>query len=225
MSGPDTAPPAAGQKAPAKKAKSGWVNILVDYGPLLIFFIVYRYYRPDGEDPAGEIFAVIRGTGAFIVAAMVALAVSKWRLGKVSPMLWLSTALIVGFGALTIFFADPVFVQLKPTIIYVGFGVALLVAWHRGKALLKVLLEAAFEGLSDEGWLKLSRNWGLFFLALAALNEGMRLYMDFGAWLAAKLWVFMPLSFLFTFTQLPMLLRHGLSVEAEEKVVQNPPTE
>lgn len=216
--------PESGTPSPApKKARSGWVNILVDYGPLLVFFLTYRAYRPEGEDPAGEIFAVIRGTGAFIVAALVALAVSKWRLGKVSPMLLLSTALIVGFGALTIFFADPVFVQLKPTIIYVLFGVALLVGYWRGKALLKTLLEAAFEGLSDEGWLKLSRNWGVFFLFLAALNETLRMTLSFGDWLAAKLWVFLPLSFLFTFTQLPMLLRHGLTVQGSEEEQSNPP--
>ena len=214
-------PPAGSEKKP----RSGWINLAVDYGPLLVFFFTYRFYSPDGDDPLGEIGAVIRGTGAFILAALVALAVSKWRLGKVSPMLWLSTALIVGFGALTIFFADPVFVQLKPTIIYVGFGALLLGGWWRGKALLKVLLEAAFEGLSDEGWLKLSRNWGVFFLMLAALNEFLRWYLDFGDWLAAKLWVFLPLSFLFTFTQLPMLLRHGLALEAEKKVIQNPPPE
>jgi intracellular septation protein len=210
---------------PAKKPKSGWVNLLVDYGPLLVFFLTYRLTAPDGDDTAGEILAVIRGTGAFIVAALVALAVSKWRLGKVSPMLWLSTALIVGFGTLTIYFQDERFIQWKPTIIYVSFGVTLLVGWSRGKALLKTLLEAAFDGLNDEGWLKLSRNWGWFFLFLAVLNTGLLYTISFEAWLAAKLWLFMPLSFLFTFTQLPMLLRHGLSVEAEKEAVQNPPTE
>ena len=209
--------------APPKRAKSGWVNVLVDYGPLLIFFLTYRYYKPDEADAAAEIFAVIRGTGAFIVAALAALAISKWRLGKVSPMLWLSTALIVGFGALTIFFANPVFVQLKPTIIYVAFGIALLIGYWRGKALLKVLLEAAFEGLSDEGWLKLSRNWGVFFLLLAALNETLRQTLSFGDWLAAKLWVFLPLSFLFTFTQIPMLLRHGLAAEGLREEEGTPP--
>jgi len=208
-----------------KKPKSGWINLLVDYGPLLVFFIAYRFYSPDGEDTAGEILAVIRSTGAFIVAALIALAVSKWRLGKISPMLWLSTLLIVGFGALTIFFGDPLFVQIKPTIIYVTFGALLLGGWYRGKALLKLLLEAAFEGLSDDGWLKLSRNWGVFFLALAVLNEGLRQYLTFGDWLAAKLWVFMPLSFLFTFTQIPMLLKHGLALGEEDEVVKNPPPE
>lgn len=210
-------------EASAKKAKSGWINVLVDYGPLLVFFLTYRHYSPGGDDPAGEVLAVIRGTGAFIVAALAAVAMSKWRLGKVSPMLWLSTALIVGFGALTIYFADPVFVQLKPTIIYLGFGVALLLGWWRGVALLKMLLEAAFEGLSDAGWLKLSRNWGLFFLVLAALNETLRNTLSFGDWLAAKLWVFMPLSFLFTFTQLPMLLRNGLSTQGQEEETATPP--
>lgn len=211
------------QEAP-QKPKSGLINLLVDYGPLLVFFLTYKYFAPaDGDSPLAEIGAVIRGTGAFIVAALIALAVSKWRLGKVSPMLWLSTILIVGFGALTIFFGDPTFVQLKPTIIYVGFGVLLIGGWMRGKALLKYLLEAAFEGLSDGGWLKLSRNWGVFFLALAALNEALRFYLTFGDWLAAKLWVFMPLSFLFTFTQIPMLLKHGLALGGQEEERETKP--
>ncbi|WP_126172470.1 inner membrane-spanning protein YciB [Altericroceibacterium xinjiangense] len=212
-------------QAGEKKPKSGWINLLVDYGPLVVFFLVYRHYSPEGEDPAGEIFAVIRGTGAFIAAAVVALITSKLWLGRISPMLWLSTGLIVGFGALTIFFGDPLFVQLKPTIIYLLFGTSLLVGYWRGKALLKVLLEAAFEGLNPEGWLKLSRNWGIFFLLLAGLNETLRLTLSFGDWLWAKVWVFVPLSFLFTFTQLPMLLKHGLGKEDADEVAQNPPVD
>ena len=212
-------------EAEAKRPKSGWLNIFVDYGPLLVFFLTYRYFAPDGEDMVGEIFAVIRGTGAFIVAALAALAFSKWYLGRVSPMLWLSTALIVGFGTLTIYFQDERFIQWKPTIIYVGFGALLIGGWLRGKALLKVLLEAAFDGLSDEGWLKLSFNWGLFFLVLAVLNTTLMYTISFDNWLAAKLWLFLPLSFLFTFTQLPMLLRHGLSLEDKAEVLENPPHE
>jgi len=212
-------------EAQTKKPKSGWLNIFVDYGPLLVFFLAYRWFARDGEDMAGQILAVIRSTGAFIVAAIAALAFSKWYLGKVSPMLWLSTALIVGFGTLTIYFADEFYVQLKPTIIYLLFGVALLAGYWRGKALLQTLLETAFEGLSHEGWLKLSRNWGVFFLFLAALNETLRMTLTFGDWLAAKIWVFLPLSFLFTFTQLPMLLRHGLNLDEKAEVLENPPSE
>ena len=202
---------------------SGWLNVAIDYGPILVFFLVYRWSKPDGDSPSGEIFAVIQSTGAFIVAAIAALIFSKWKLGKVSPMLMLSTALIVGFGALTIWLRDERFIQLKPTIIYVFFAIALIGGWLRGKALLQTLLEAAFEGLDREGWLKLSRTWGVFFLLLAGLNEALRYWLTFGDWLWAKLWVFMPLSFLFTFTQIPMLLRHGLNTEGLKEEEANPP--
>lgn len=208
------------------KKKSGWLNLLVDFGPILVFFLVYRHYAPaDREDALGAVMAVVAGTGSFMVAAVLALGFSLWKFGRVSPMLWLSTALIVFFGAVTVVMQDPFYIQIKPTVLYIAFGVALLVGVARGKALLRYLLEAAFEGLSDQGWLKLSRNWGWFFLVLAALNEGLRHYLSFGDWLAAKVWLFMPLSFLFTFLQIPMLLRHGMAPAAEVEVVENPPHE
>lgn len=207
-----------------RKAASSWLNVAVDYGPLLVFLGVYRWKAPADPDPVGELSAIIAGTAAFMLTAVIALAISKWRLGKVSPMLWFSTALIVGFGSLTIFFGDPTFVQLKPTIIYACFGLALLGGVLAGKALLKVLLEAAFEGLTDEGWLKLSRNWGVFFLALALLNEVLRAQLRFESWLWAKLWVFLPLTFLFTFSQIPLLMRHGMSLEGQADA-GDPPTE
>ena len=208
---------------PAKKPKSGWLNILVDYGPLLVFLGVYKFYQPPETSTFGEIAAVIYGTIAFMIAAVVALAFSKWKFGHVSPMLLLSTALIVGFGGLTIWMQDEVFIQIKPTAIYLLFGLVLLGGWLRGKALLQVLLEAAFEGLSREGWLKLSRNWAVFFFFLAGLNEVLRATVSFESWLWAKFWVFMPLSFLFTFSQIPMLLKHGLTVDQGETEAEVPP--
>ena len=223
MTGTDSAKP---------QPKSGWLNLLVDYGPVVIFFLIYRHFSPPSgqHDSVGEVMAVVKSTGAFMVAAVIALAVSWWRLGKISQMLGLSTLLIVGFGGLTVLLRDPVFIQIKPTAIYLLFAALLLIGAYRGKALLKYLLEAAFEGLNEIGWLKLSRNWGYFFLFLAALNEVLRhLYNaengGFGTWISLKLWVFMPLSFLFTFTQLPMLLRHGLMQEAEGEVLSDPPHE
>lgn len=210
----------------APQKKSGWLNLLVDYGPILVFFLVYRYYSPaDKQNTVGEVLAVIKGTASFMFAAIVALIVSKMKLGRISPMLWLSTALIVFFGGLTILLQDEFYIQIKPTVIYLIFGLVLLGGVWRGKAILKYLLEAAFEGLSDKGWLLLSRNWGLFFLFLAALNEGFRYYLDFGQWLQAKLYVFLPLSFLFTFAHMPMLMRHGLGSEAKDDVITHPPHE
>ena len=75
------------------------------------------------------------------------------------------------------------------------------------------------------GWMILSRNWGWFFVFLAALNETLRQLLGFDAWLASKLWLFLPLSFVFTFAHMPMLLRHGLGEDAaeEEETTLPPP--
>ena len=207
------------------KPKSGWLNILVDYGPLLVFLGVYKFYQPPETSTFGEIAAVIYGTIAFMIAAVVALVFSKLKFGHVSPMLILSTTLIVGFGGLTIWLQDEKFIQIKPTAIYLLFGALLIGGWLRGKALLQILLEAAFEGVDHQGWLKLSRNWGFFFVFMAVLNEVLRMQLTFESWLWAKLWVFMPLSFIFTFAQIPMLLKHGLALEDRDEVVKDePPT-
>jgi intracellular septation protein len=89
--------------------------------------------------------------------------------------------------------------------------------------MLKYLLQAAFEGLSEEGWMKLSRNWAWFFLFLAVLNTALVYTVSFDAWLQAKLWGFTVLSFAFTFSQIPMVLKHGMAGDAPAEVVENPP--
>lgn len=199
------------------KKNPGWLNFALDFGPLLLFFLAYRWAGPT-ENP---LTAAITGTAVFMVAISIAVIVSKWRLGKVQPMLWLSAVLVIGFGALTIWFRDPAFIQLKPTLIYGFFAVALLGGWLRGVALLKYLLGHAFDGLDAAGWLKLSRNWGLFFVAMGIANEVMRATMDFDLWLTVKVWGVTAASFLFALSQLPLMLRHGLSVA---EPVEPPPT-
>ncbi len=208
--------------------KSGWVSLAVDYGPIILFFIVYKYFSPPTRNNmVMEIAAVIKGTVAFMAGAVIAFGVSLVKYRHVSPMLWLSTALIMFFGGLTIWTQDPRWISHKPTVVYAFFALMLIGGWLRGKALLKVLLGAAFEGLDDDGWLKLSRNWGFFFIALALTNEvfANRDWFSFDDWLKAKLWLFMPLSFLFTFAHMPMLMRHGLAGPAEVEAETTTPHE
>lgn len=210
--------------ATAEKPRSSWVNLVVDFGPLLVFFLAYRHFSPDdSSDMLGTVTAVINGTIAFMVATVAALIVSKWRLGHVSPMLWLTTVLILGFGALTVAFHNAFWIQIKPTAVYLMFSIVLFAGLFRRKAMLKILLQSAFEGLDEEGWLKLSRNWAWFFLFLAVLNTVLVYTVSFDTWLQAKLWGFTVLSFLFTFSQLPMVMRHGMGVSAKEELIENPP--
>lgn len=194
---------------PPKKA--GALPFLIDFGPLLIFFAVFKLTQ-EGDGAFAATAAAIRGTLAFMVAITVALIVSKWKLGKVSPMLWMSAVLVIGFGALTIYFHDEKFIQIKPTIIYAGFAAILLGGWWRGRPMLKYLLEAAYNGLDEAGWMKLSRNWGLFFAALALANEAMRAFMDFDLWLTVKVWGITAVTFIFALSQLPLMMRHGLAL-------------
>ena len=215
-------------KQPAPKKQGALLNLLIDYGPVLAFFLAYRLFKPaNSNHSVAEVLAVTKSTLVFIVATLAALVASKLARGKVAPMLWVSAVLVCGFGALTVWSQNPVWIRHKPTAVYLLFAAALLWGWWRNRPTLRTLLESAFEGLSDEGWTKLSRNWGFFFLFFAALNEvfARDAWFTFDQWLQAKVFVFMPLSFLFTFAHMPMLLRHGLGKEAEAEVISHPPHE
>lgn len=202
------------------KAKHGALNFILDFGPLLIFFLVFKF-TSDGDGALAATTGAIKATGAFMVAIVAALIVSKWKLGKISPMLWLSSILVLGFGALTVYFHDEKFIVMKPTIIYAAFALLLLGGWLTGRALLKVLLQSALDGITDKGWLVLSRNWGLFFALLGIANHIMYIMiqqgsLSFNTWLTAKVWGFTAVSFLFTLSQLPVMIKYGLAVAGEE---------
>lgn len=205
-------------EAVAPKKPSGMLTFLLDFGPLLLFFLASKLGSSDTDPKQGAIV----GTGTFMIAIIIAVIVSKVKLGKISPMLKLTAALGVFFGALTIWFHDERFIQIKPTIIYAFFAALLLGGWARGKAMLKYVLEQAYDGLSDTGWLKLSLNWGLFFTALAATNEAMRAFVSFDTWLSLKVWGVTALTFLFAMANIPMLMRHGLNLGDEPKEDSKP---
>ncbi|MCA1749359.1 MAG: septation protein IspZ [Sphingomonadales bacterium] len=181
-------------------------------------FLAFKLGQTEGEPFRG----ILIGTVTFMVAITAAIVFSMIAYRKVTPMQWLSAVLILGFGALTVYLHDPVFIQVKPTIIYSGFALLLLGGWLRGAALLQYVFAAAFKGLTREGWLKLSRNWGLFFVAMALANEAMRATLSFEMWLTVKTWGLTLVSLAFGFAQIPMLLKHGLVVE-ETKDAAAPP--
>jgi intracellular septation protein len=195
----DPTPQSSASPSP-KPAHNGTLSLALDFGPLLVFFVAYK------------MLGVIMGTAAFMGAIALAVIVSIWKLGKVSPMLWLSAVLVLFFGSLTIYFHDERFIQIKPTIIYSFFALMLFAGLLRGKPLLKYLLQAAYDGLSEEGWKKLSRNWAFFFVFMAALNETMRATLSFDTWLSLKVWGVTAISFIFAASNIPMLMRHGMNI-------------
>ena len=187
----------------AIKKVPGWLPIALDYGPLIAFFAAYKISG-----------SIMLGTAVFMGAIIIAVLISKFKIGRISPMMWLSAILVVGFGGLTIYLGDPKFIQIKPTIVYVLLAGLLFGGMFRGKALLKYVLEHGYNGLSDTGWMALSRNWAWFFLAMAIFNEVIRAYFDFDTWLTIKVWGVSIMSLAFAMANIPMLMKHGLGAEA-----------
>jgi intracellular septation protein len=181
-----------------QKNSPRWLPAALDYGPLLLFFGGYK------------ILGVLGGTAIFMLAITLAVAVSKWKLGRISPMMWMSAILVLVFGSLTLYLHDPKFIQIKPTIIYSILSAMLFGGLLRGRALLKYVLEHGYDGLSDKGWLLLSRNWAWYFAAMAVSNEVLRASVGFDTWLTIKVWGVTILTILFAAANVPMLIRHGL---------------
>ena len=186
-----------------EKNSPRWLPAALDYGPLVLFFGAYK------------ILGVLGGTAVFMLAIAVAVAISKWRLGRISPMMWMSAILVLVFGGLTLYLHDPKFIQIKPTIIYSILSAMLFGGLFRGRALLKYVLEHGYDGLSDKGWLLLSRNWAWYFAAMAVANEVLRASVEFDAWLTIKVWGVTILTMIFAAANIPMLVRHGLGEDKD----------
>lgn len=200
---------------PEPKGES-WLPMALDYGPLLIWFFSFRIAKWALHAGTEDLTPSLISTGVFMAAIVVALLISKMRLGRVSPMLWLSAVLVVFFGSLTLYFRDPRFIMAKPTYIYGFFALLLLGGWAMKRPLMRYLLQSAYSGLDETGWLKFSRNWGLFFIFMALANELMRHTLDYSTWLTIKVWGGLVTTFLFGAANLPMLMRHGLDLGLEE---------
>jgi len=228
----------AAKRAAELKGGSPGIRMFVDYAPLLVFFAVNFLvpasvsmrlvaatsgFLSDLDRMSALVIArVIVATVAFVIATVAAMIVSKIKLGRISPMLWLSGGLVVVFGGLTVYFHDPRFIQMKPTIVYLAFAAVLAFGLVTGRPLLEGLLGTAYPGLRAEGWRKLTRNWAVFFVVMAALNELVWRSMGWDFWVMYKLWGAIPLTLGFALANVPMLLRHGLQV-ADAPVVAKPP--
>ena len=200
------------------KEPHGLMRLVVDFGPLVVFFATYKL-------TGGGLHGTLVATGAFMVAVLIAIGAALAAFRRVTPMVWLSTALIVTFGAITLYLRDPRFIQMKPTLYYGVLAAILLGGLARGKPLLRWLFGPIFPGLDDAGWLKLSRNWALFFVALAIANEVMRATLTFDTWLTTKVWGVPIVSLIFAAANIPMLLRHGLDAESKTDVIGEAPVE
>ena len=174
------------------------IKFVTDFGPLLVFFVVY--YK-SGKDIRVAI-------PPFIIATIVALAI-VWFLERKIPMMpLLGGILITFFGGLTIYFNNPIFIYIKPTIINILFGITLLIGKYLSKEpLLKKILGKSIL-LSDEGWKILNNRWMYFFFSLAVLNEIIWRTQSEEFWVNFKVWGLLPITFIFTAFQVSLINKY-----------------
>ena len=208
---------AASAPAPERPRPGVGAGLLLDYGPLLAFFLT------NFLAPVPSLLRIFVATGIFMVAMIVSMLISQLKYRYISPMLWFSGIMVVIFGGLTIWLHDETFIKIKPTIYYVVVSALLLFGLRTGRNLLKVVLGAAYPGLRERGWYLLTRNWIVFFACMAALNEAVWRNSSTDFWAASKLWLFVPATFVFIAANMPMLFRHGLGDETPPEVPLAPP--
>ena len=178
-----------------------FLKFLTDFGPLVIFFY---YYYDSGKDLKIAI-------PPFIIATIISLGI-MWILEKKIPKVpLLSGILITFFGGLTIYFDNPIFIYIKPTIINILFGMALIFGKYFVKEpVLKKLMGTSIS-LTNEGWEILNKRWIYFFFGLAILNEIVWRTQTEEFWVNFKVWGLLPITFIFTAFQVPLISKHKIN--------------
>lgn len=178
-------------------APPAWLRPTTEYGPLAAFFLAYLFW------------GLLPATAALLVATAVSLALSLLYTGRV-PAMPLVTAVIVGlFGGLTLWLNDETFIKMKPTIVQALFAAALLGGLAVGRPLLKPLLGQVWP-IDDAGWRRLTLRFGLFFAAMAVLNEVVWRTQSTDVWVSFKVFGILLLTLLFALAQTPLIARHRL---------------
>ena len=177
-----------------------FIKFLTDFGPLLIFFIFY--YR------SGLNLRV--AIPPLIIATLLSLAIIYLLEKKVAFMPLASGFVITFFGGLTLYFDNRVFIYVKPTVVNILFALVLIFGKFFSKEpLLKKLFKNSFK-LLDEGWNKFNDRWILFFFFLAILNEIVWRTQSEEFWVNFKVWGLLPISFLFTVSQIPLIKKYQI---------------
>ena len=203
-------------KLEASREPAGIARVLIDIGPLVIFFLV------NFLAPVPSAIKIFVATGAFMAAMVAALVFAAVRYRYVSPLLLFSGVMVVVLGGLTIWLHNETFIKVKPTIYYALVAALLSFGLATGRPFLKLVLGSAYPGLDEEGWRKLTRNWAIFFAVMAVVNEAVWRNSTTDFWIAFKLWGAIPATLLFALGNVPMLIRHGLNTDDAKPLEPGP---
>ena len=177
-----------------------FLKFITDFGPLLIFFTIY--YK------SGNNLSI--AIPPLIISTLIAVAIMYFVEKKIPYVPLIGAIVISLFGGLTLYFNNPIFIYMKPTIVNIIFAGILIVSnIYFNKNFLKLFLQTAFQ-LNDEGWKKLNFRWAYFFIFLAILNEIVWRTQPETTWVNFKVWGMLPITIIFTAMQLPLINKYKL---------------
>ena len=134
------------------------MKFLLDFGPIVLFFIVYKFYG---------LYAAIY---AMIASTFVQIMYSRATTGKFVTSQVLTFALLVVFGGISIILRDPAFVMWKVSVLYVIFAAVLIGSNYVGsKTLLERMMGKELQ-LPRNTWVNLTWSWSLGFIVIAIIN-------------------------------------------------------
>ena len=175
--------------------QAGWVKLVLDFGPLIVFFAAFKL---------GDLFVA---TGVFMAASIIAMITSKIVFGSIAAMLKFNVVVVMVMGSLTLYLQDETFVKMKLTIINSVMATILLFGLLRGKLYLKVVMEMAIE-MDDAGWKVFSRNWVIYMLTMAAVNELIWRTQSTDFWVNFKTFGYMGATMVFMIGHAPLFMKY-----------------
>jgi intracellular septation protein len=173
------------------------VKLAIEIGPLILFFLT--------NAKAGIFVA----TQVFMVAIVISLSLSYYLDRRIAIMPLVTGVVVLVFGGLTIYLENDLFIKLKPTIVNSLFAMVLLGGLAFGKSFLSTLFNEVFQ-LQPEGWRILTLRWGLFFIALAIINEIVWRNFSTDFWVSFKVFGIMPLTMVFALSQFRVLNKYQI---------------
>lgn len=173
------------------------LRLFLDMGPLLVFFLAYKF--------AGLMAATAALIGFTLISLVITYAIEK----RVAMLPLISGVAVAIMGSLTLYLHNDTFIKMKPTFVNLLFSAILLGGVFLKKPMLKYVLGSALQ-LREEGWLLLSLRWGLFFLFLATLNEIIWRHFSEEFWVNFKVFGMFTCTILFTLSQLPLMKKYSI---------------
>ena len=195
-------------KKSSKNHRESWANFLCDYVPLAVFFIFYKLVPSSNP--------LITATIALMITTLIALVVSYILTKKIAKVALFSGLVLAVFGAATIILQNDVFIKMKPTVINLLFAAILFYCYFAKKLWLANLLGAKVQ-MAKQAWLSLSLRWGGFFVFLACVNEVIWRNFPTDFWVQFKVFGMMPISLIFTISQVPFMMREMKKFEEKKK--------